>query len=124
MSISYAGKLKKGVWKGKCGLPEIFDSDEDLEKKIHSLATLIQKSTHLVAYTGAGISTAAGISDFRGPDGVWTREERGEEEECLKKKERGKEGASFEDANPTVTHIFSLAFYFIFFYLFYFILSL
>jgi len=49
----------------------------NLEEKIEQIAKWIVGSKHLVAFTGAGISTASGIPDFRGPDGVWTRRDKG-----------------------------------------------
>jgi NAD-dependent SIR2 family protein deacetylase len=48
-----------------------------LERHVDTLASWIAKAEHLVAFTGAGISTDSGIPDYRGPDGVWTRRDKG-----------------------------------------------
>jgi NAD-dependent SIR2 family protein deacetylase len=48
-----------------------------LEEQIETIARWIVECYHLVAFTGAGISTDSGIPDFRGPDGVWTRRDAG-----------------------------------------------
>merc|ERR1719301_239066 len=56
---------------------ERYDSPEELERKVDMLVGWIKASQHLIAFTGAGISTSAGIPDFRGPEGKWTREAKG-----------------------------------------------
>jgi NAD-dependent deacetylase len=38
----------------------------------------IDESTRIVVLTGAGISTESGIPDFRGPQGVWTKDPKAE----------------------------------------------
>jgi NAD-dependent SIR2 family protein deacetylase len=50
---------------------------DDLESKIQTLAQWLYEARYPVVFTGAGISTASGIPDFRGPDGVWTRRDSG-----------------------------------------------
>jgi NAD-dependent SIR2 family protein deacetylase len=49
----------------------------DLQSGIEMLAQWISKAKHLVVFTGAGISTESGLPDFRGPDGLWTRRDKG-----------------------------------------------
>jgi NAD-dependent SIR2 family protein deacetylase len=47
------------------------------ENKIQTLAQWLYESRYPVMFTGAGISTESGLPDFRGPDGMWTRRDRG-----------------------------------------------
>jgi NAD-dependent deacetylase len=46
--------------------------------ELHDVAGWIRDSDRVVALTGAGVSTDSGIPDFRGPEGVWTKDPRAE----------------------------------------------
>ncbi|KAG7379611.1 hypothetical protein PHYPSEUDO_008338 [Phytophthora pseudosyringae] len=48
-------------------------SEQELDTKCRKLAELIATSKHLVAFTGAGISTSVGIPDYRGEHGIRTK---------------------------------------------------
>jgi NAD-dependent deacetylase len=41
---------------------------------VPTIAGLLRDAQRIVVLTGAGISTASGIPDFRGPQGVWTKD--------------------------------------------------
>lgn len=49
----------------------------DLNERIERLAQWLKESKYSVVFTGAGISTESGLRDFRGPDGLWTRRDKG-----------------------------------------------
>ena len=51
--------------------------EQRLQQHVETIARWIARSEHIVAFTGAGISTDSGIPDFRGPEGVWTRRDAG-----------------------------------------------
>ncbi|GAB1599382.1 NAD-dependent protein deacetylase sirtuin-7-like [Argonauta hians] len=104
---TYPDLVKKAVERAtiRCKLKrremEIEDSSEVLLQKCNQLAEAIKKSKGICVYTGAGISTAASIPDYRGPNGVWTLLQKGHE---LKPQQ-------FTDAEPTKTHMGILTLY-------------
>lgn len=44
-----------------------------MDEMINKAADDLVRAGHAVALTGAGISTESGVLDFRGPDGLWTK---------------------------------------------------
>jgi NAD-dependent SIR2 family protein deacetylase len=71
--------------------------DNNSAEAAAAIAALIRGSRNLVFFTGAGISTSAGIRDFRGPNGLWTMRSRGENPTV---------DMRMTDAVPTFTHEF------------------
>jgi NAD-dependent deacetylase len=44
-----------------------------MDDVIRRARSLVERARRVVVLTGAGISTDSGIADFRGPEGVWTK---------------------------------------------------
>ncbi len=66
-----------------------------IEREVDKIAEMIKDSKYLVVFTGAGISTESGLSDFRGKDGIWTRKEKGLPP---------KHGKHFDEVKPNKAH--------------------
>ena len=49
-----------------------------MNQEIHTVREWVAQSARIVALTGAGISTESGIPDFRGPQGIWTKNPKAE----------------------------------------------
>ena len=64
--ISHDLKLKQRKLETK-------DDENTLRSKCQVLAEALRVSENAVVYTGAGMSTAANIPDYRGPKGIWTK---------------------------------------------------
>lgn len=95
--IGYARRLSDYHDYGNCGGSDVPDDAESLKIKISELSELIIKASHVAVHTGAGISTSAGIPDFRGEKGVWTRHMKGDP---LPMSER-----CWNNAQPTFSHL-------------------
>jgi NAD-dependent SIR2 family protein deacetylase len=85
---------------------EFFDSPEDLDIKIEMLANWVNSSSHFIVFTGAGISTSAGIPDFRSgyntvlPTGPGAWEKLAQDKPVVRRKV-----VEFKSAVPTSTHM-------------------
>lgn len=77
--------------------PEHEEPTPAVTKKASLLAGRIRASKHLVVFTGAGVSTSAGIADFRGPQGAWTLMAQGREHDLR--------SVDTLEAIPTPTHM-------------------
>ncbi|GFR75866.1 NAD-dependent deacetylase sirtuin-6 [Elysia marginata] len=82
---------------------EYHDSDAAISQAAENIVHILQQSSYCIAFTGAGISTAAGIGDYRGIHGKWT--------EKYKVKNYGAKGANKPaaskmngDLQPTYSH--------------------
>ena len=49
-----------------------------MSASIETIRGWVGKSRRVVVLTGAGVSTESGIPDFRGPNGLWTRDPEAE----------------------------------------------
>ena len=84
-----------------------------MQNKINLLKNLINTSNEIVVFTGAGISTESGISDYRSKGGLWQRfqpitiqEFLASENKRIEYWERKKElYISLEKANPNKGHL-------------------
>ena len=78
-------------------MEQLSETPEDLQSKSEHLAAMIASAKRVVVFTGAGVSTAAGIADYRGPDGVWTLSAKGEQHKI--------KSIDMMKAVPTLTHM-------------------
>eukprot|EP01084_Bolivina_argentea_P162118 282153_1 len=78
-------------------IKEYYDNNNKLINYAKTVAKYIKNSKCCTIYTGAGISTAAKLNDYRGPNGFWTLQANG----YIPKTG----GISLEQALPTYSHM-------------------
>lgn len=62
----------------KCGVASWLRFRLVANQSLDDARRLVDDASSVVVITGAGISTASGIPDFRGPEGVWTKDPNAE----------------------------------------------
>jgi NAD-dependent deacetylase len=86
--------------------------EQELKDKREAFARLVAGARCLLPFTGAGISTEAGIPDFRSPGGLWTKNKPIPFNAFLASPEARREAwrrrfamdEAFRDARPTAGH--------------------
>ena len=56
---------------------------EELKNEVEAARAVLKGAEQVVVLTGAGISTDSGIPDFRGPEGLWTKNPEAEKTATL-----------------------------------------
>ncbi|XP_062614240.1 NAD-dependent protein deacylase sirtuin-6-like [Saccostrea cucullata] len=101
-TVLVLSEMEKDMIREAAKTAETHHSLTKIKEEAERIAQLINKSNFCIAFTGAGISTAAGIGDFRGIHGKWTTQ--------AKVKQYGQRGLSKQrgfslvDLRPTYTH--------------------
>lgn len=88
----------------EANLTEVEETEDELREKVITLAKMLQEAKHAVVYTGAGLSTAAEIPDYRGPQGIWTLHKKGAHNASSAAR-AALMGKAFVDAVPTFSHM-------------------
>lgn len=100
------------------------ENDPFFQKKLDRLAKMVKQSKYTVFFTGAGVSTSAGVGDYRGPSGAWTKRKIKELEllgagrtaedeseltklkaEAAREEKKARVKIDMCDAQPTPTHM-------------------
>ncbi|KAL4219934.1 hypothetical protein ACF0H5_020346 [Mactra antiquata] len=83
---------------------EFHDPDQYIKDSAKRIVDMLKKASYPIVFTGAGISTAAGIGDFRGKDGKWTERDKAKDHGAKGMKKKTGRGYNIMSLRPTYTH--------------------
>ncbi|GAM27849.1 hypothetical protein SAMD00019534_110250 [Acytostelium subglobosum LB1] len=96
-NVQVPSMFSKGFTKQE-DMTEYYDNLELIQNKVKIVAAQLLNSKYCVVYSGAGISTSADLPDFRGPEGCWTKQDKGIRDD-------GKKTPSLTEIVPTFAHM-------------------